>query len=102
MFPVPFLARQPFELLSAESPLLALSGMIRQITRLEGEGLVRGEPCPGERRGAYAILTEAGPYRLGEAHPLRLVHKFFPEHLAEEGLKTIAEYAGGSDIGTRA
>ena len=48
--------------------------------------VVRREPCPEDRRGAYAILTEAGPNHLGEAHPTHLagMHEFFLEHLAEE------------------
>jgi hypothetical protein len=33
---------------------------------------VRREPCSQDRRGAYAILTEAGLARLGEAHPTHL------------------------------
>jgi DNA-binding MarR family transcriptional regulator len=78
----------------AESVLLTLGGVTRLISRLEGEGLVRREPCPEDRRGAYAILTEAGLDRLGEAHPTHLagVHKLFLEHFAEAELKKMAEY----------
>jgi DNA-binding MarR family transcriptional regulator len=78
----------------AGSVLLTLSGVTRLICRLEGEGLVRREPCPEDRRGAYAILTEIGLDRLGEAHPTHLagVHKLFLEHFSEEELKTMAEY----------
>jgi DNA-binding MarR family transcriptional regulator len=39
----------------AESMLLTLSGVIRLISSLESERLVRREPCPGDRRGAHAI-----------------------------------------------
>jgi DNA-binding MarR family transcriptional regulator len=78
----------------AESVLLTLSGVTRLVGRLEREGLVRREPCPEDRRGAYAILTEAGVDRLGEAHPTHLsgVHRLFLEHFSEVELKTMAEY----------
>ena len=63
----------------ADSVLLTLGGVTRLISRLEREGLVRREPCPEDRRGAYAILTGAGLDRLGEAQPTHLagVHKLF-------------------------
>ena len=78
----------------AESVLLTLSGVTRLVGRLEREGLVRREPCPEDRRGAYAILTEAGVDRLGEAHPTHLsgVHRLFLEHFSKVELKTMAEY----------
>jgi DNA-binding MarR family transcriptional regulator len=78
----------------AESILLTLGGVTRLIGRLEGEGLVRREPCPEDRRGAYAILTRAGAERLYEANSTHLagVHKLFLEHFAEEELKTMAGY----------
>jgi DNA-binding MarR family transcriptional regulator len=78
----------------AESVLLTLSGVTRLVGRLEREGLVRREPCPEDRRGAYAILTEAGVDRLGEAHPTHLsgVHRLFLEHFSNVELKTMAEY----------
>lgn len=78
----------------AESVLLTLSGVTRLVGRLEREGLVRREPCPEDRRGAYAILTEAGLDRLGEAHPTHLsgVHRLFLEHFSKVELKTMAEY----------
>ena len=55
---------------------------------------MRREPCSEDRRGAYAILTEAGLDRLGEAHPTYLagVHKLFLEHFAEAELRTMAKY----------
>ena len=78
----------------AESVLLTLSGVTRLVGRLEREGLVRREPCPEDRRGAYAILTEAGVDRLGEAHPTHLsgVHRLFLEHFSRVELKTMAKY----------
>jgi DNA-binding MarR family transcriptional regulator len=80
----------------AESVLLTLSGVTRLVGRLEGEGLVLREPCPEDRRGAYAILTVAGLDRLSEARPTHLsgVRRLFLEHFDEEELKTMAQYWG--------
>ena len=38
-------------------------------TRLEKRGWVRREPCPTDRRGSYAILTEEGFSALEAAAP---------------------------------
>lgn len=51
----------------AGSVFLSLSGITRLVERLEREGLVRREPCPDDRRGFLATLTEAGLARLREA-----------------------------------
>jgi hypothetical protein len=99
VFPVPFLVRQPFGLLSAESMLLALSGVIRQISRLESEGLVWREPCPGDRRGAYAILAaplpdlELGPELLLEEPEEALLLGAYLLHvdLVEAGFDVLAD-----------
>jgi DNA-binding MarR family transcriptional regulator len=77
----------------AESVLFTFGGLTRLIRRLEDEGLVRKERCFEDHRGAYAVLTEAGLDRLGEAHPTHLagVRKHFLEHFSEEELKTMAQ-----------
>jgi DNA-binding MarR family transcriptional regulator len=64
------------------------------LSRLEGEGLVRREePCPEDRPGACAVLTEAGLDRLGEAHPTHLagVREHFFEHFSEVELRAMAK-----------
>jgi cation diffusion facilitator CzcD-associated flavoprotein CzcO len=45
------------------------------------------------RRGACAVLTEAGLYRLGEAHPTHLagVREHFFEHFSEVELRAMAQ-----------
>jgi DNA-binding MarR family transcriptional regulator len=77
----------------AKSVLLTRSGLRRLVSRLEGEGLVRRQPCPEDRRGACAVLTEAGLDRLGEAHPTHLarVREHFLEHFSEEELTAMAQ-----------
>lgn len=48
--------------LAAQS-LLTRSGVSRVVERLEKAGLVTREEAPEDRRGAYAVLTEAGAER---------------------------------------
>jgi len=40
--------------------VLTRTGMTRLIDRMEAAGTVRREAVPGDRRGAYAVLTEEG------------------------------------------
>ena len=79
----------------AESVLFTRSSGLRRLLRgLEGEGLVHIEPCPEDRPGACAaVLTEAGLYRLGEAHPTHLagVREHFFEHFSEVELRAMAK-----------
>ncbi len=44
----------------AESVLLTRSGITRLVDRMIGAGLVDREPCPGDRRGYYAVITQRG------------------------------------------
>ena len=68
------------------------SRLSHQISRMESDGLVRREDCPEDRRGAYAVLTEAGWERLVEAAPAHvasvrhwLVDALSPEELIQLG-----------------
>jgi DNA-binding MarR family transcriptional regulator len=53
----------------ADRVLLSRSGLTRLVDRLERAGLLSREPCPGDRRGAYAALTEAGKATLRQVWP---------------------------------
>jgi DNA-binding MarR family transcriptional regulator len=44
----------------ADQVLLSRSNLTRLLDRLEKENLLRREPCPTDRRGTFAVLTEAG------------------------------------------
>jgi DNA-binding MarR family transcriptional regulator len=44
----------------AQSVLLSRSNLTRLVDRLERAGLVSRESCPADRRGAFAVLTDAG------------------------------------------
>lgn len=76
----------------AERVLLSRSGLSRLVDRLEREGLVRREACPGDARGTFAVLTDAGRARLRAAAPTHLrgigehvVDKLRPDELADFG-----------------
>ena len=56
----------------AAQTTLSASGLTRAVDRLEAEGLVRREACPVDRRGAFAVLTEAGEARITAAIPVHL------------------------------
>ncbi len=49
---------------------LSSTGMTRFIDRLESAGLVRREAVPGDRRGAYAAITEEGIALLERMWPI--------------------------------
>lgn len=49
--------------------LASKSRLSHQISRMEADGLVRREDCVEDRRGAWAVLTEAGWDRLVAAAP---------------------------------
>ena len=44
----------------AEKALLSRSNLTHLVDRLEKAGLLYRERCPSDRRGTYAVLTEAG------------------------------------------
>ena len=72
------LARSPGQRLRmcdlAAQVSMSPSGLTRAIDRLEAEGLVRRDQCPGDRRVSWAQLTETGLARIEEAVPIHLRH----------------------------
>ena len=44
----------------AQAVLITRSNLSRLLDRLELAGLIQREQCPSDRRGAFAVLTEAG------------------------------------------
>jgi DNA-binding MarR family transcriptional regulator len=76
----------------ASRTLASKSRLSHQISRMEALGVVRREECPEDRRGAYAVLTEAGWQRLVDAAPAHvasvrrwLVDALTPEQFIEFG-----------------
>jgi DNA-binding MarR family transcriptional regulator len=78
----------------AARSVLTRSGMSRAVERLEKGGLVTREGAAEDRRGAYAVLTEAGSARLRsalQAH-VALVRSHFLSNFSEAELVQMAEF----------
>lgn len=58
---------------------LTTSGITRVVDRVEREGLVRRHACQDDRRGLWAVLTDAGMGRVNAALPghLALIERHF-------------------------
>ena len=76
----------------ADRVVLSRSGLSRLLDRIEKAGLIRREPAPGDRRGAYAVLTEAGVRAQHEAWPHYAagIARHFSSHLTDEEKRVIA------------
>ena len=54
----------------AEAVLLTRAGLSRLVDRAEAAGLLRREACPEDKRGAFAVLTDAGAAALRATWPV--------------------------------
>ena len=76
----------------AEKVLLSRSNLTRLVDRLEKAGLLRRDACPSDRRGTFAVLTEAG---LAMQQQIWVVYAdaiadYFASHLQnEDEIKTL-------------
>ena len=90
----------------ADAVVLSSTGMTRFVDRLEGEGLVRREAVPGDRRGAYAVITKEGIDLLRRMWPVyaRGIATYFGPAMQEaaalrtalDGIATAAQSSGQS------
>lgn len=80
----------------ARAIVLSRSGLTRLVDRLEAAGLLRREPCPGDRRGAYAVLTPAGREAQLAAWPVyaRGIEAHFARHLSDAEAASMATALG--------
>ena len=76
----------------ANEVLLSRSGLTRLVDRLESAGLLCREPDPTDRRGAFAVLTDAGYAELRRTWPLyaRGIQEHFARHLAADETAMLA------------
>jgi len=90
----------------AEFTLASRSRLSHQVDRLEKVGLVERTPCPEDRRGANAVLTEQGWTLLVAAAPTHvegvrehLVDQLTDEQFAELGdaLAIVAQHLQGME-----
>ncbi|HLT21172.1 MAG TPA: MarR family transcriptional regulator [Thermomicrobiales bacterium] len=77
----------------AREVVMARSTLTRTVDRLEAAGLLRREPDPEDRRGAYAVLTEEGLEAMREAWPVygRSIVESFALHISEDEARTLAD-----------
>jgi DNA-binding MarR family transcriptional regulator len=75
----------------ASMVLLSQSGVTRLVDRLEAQGLVVREPCPSDRRGLHARLTDEGSRRLAEALPTHIdgIRARFLSRLEQDDLRSL-------------
>lgn len=75
----------------ADAVLLSRSGLTRLVERLERDGLLSRADCPGDARGSYAVLTDAGLDKLHEARVTHLggVRERFLEHFDDADLQKL-------------
>lgn len=75
----------------ADAVLLSRSGLTRLLDRLETAGLLRREPDPTDRRGAFAVLTDEGLAALRRAWPVyaRGIAAHFARHLSDEDAQAL-------------
>ncbi|HKY13973.1 MAG TPA: MarR family transcriptional regulator [Microthrixaceae bacterium] len=76
----------------AERCGLSPSGLTRRFDSMVREGLVERERCDDDRRGVYAVITQLGKDRLGQAEPVHTagVRRMFVEPLGRGELPDLA------------
>jgi DNA-binding MarR family transcriptional regulator len=76
----------------ADSVLLSRSGLTRLVDRLERDGLVRRESCPGDARGLNAVITAEGRALFDRARQTHLagVRLRFLDRLSDEEQRELA------------
>jgi DNA-binding MarR family transcriptional regulator len=84
----------------ADAVVLSPTGMSRMAERLVQAGLLTREPVPGDRRGSYAAITDAGIEQMRAMWPIyaRVVREHFKPALEDPAgltgtLEAVAESA---------
>ncbi len=75
----------------ADQILLSRSGLTRRLDKLEKMGYIQREMCPNDRRGAYAVLTDAGLKARARAWVSYswAIEEHFASHLTEAEARTM-------------
>src|SRR5690348_716328 len=87
----------------ASRVVLSRSTLTRMVDRLEAAGLLARERVATDRRGAYAVLTEAGAQALREAWPVyaRGIMGYFARFLDDEEVRVLTTSLGRVDAAAR-
>ena len=74
------------------------SRLSHQLSRMEQRGLVRRSNCAEDRRGAVAVLTDAGREAVESAAPVHVagVRRYLFDGLSAEQVDALAAIAGGT------
>ena len=77
----------------AAQALLSRSRLSHRMKVMEKEGWVRREPCPGDKRGYFAVMTPKGWKAIVAAAPdhVESVRNRFMDHLSKSDQQTLAE-----------
>ena len=77
----------------AERIVFSRSGLTRLVDRVEAKGYLRREPAPDDRRGAFAVLTDAGRAALRRSWPVykREIESRFADHLTAEQARAMRD-----------
>lgn len=77
----------------AERVVLSRSTLTRLVDRLETAGLLQRQRSTSDRRGAYAVLTEAGMEAMRAAWPIysRGIATHFARHLSSTEAEVLSE-----------
>lgn len=80
----------------ASNAILPRPQVTYRVNRLEGRGIVRRVPCPGDRRGTNALLTDEGFALLEEAarDHVTNVRALFLDHLTREQFLAMGDAMG--------
>ena len=80
----------------ADTLQLTPSGVTRLLDGLREHGLVDKAQCPGDARVAYAVLTDAGAGKLGEAScsHVRAIKEVFEQRYSAREIETLIELLG--------
>lgn len=87
----------------ASRVVLSRSTLTRAVDRLEAAGLLARERVAGDRRGAYAVLTEQGRAALRHAWPVyaRGIQEHFAGHLSDDEVRVLADALGRINAAAR-
>jgi DNA-binding MarR family transcriptional regulator len=77
----------------ADRVLLSRSNLTRLLDRLEKKELLRREPCPSDRRGTFAVLTEAGAAMQKKMWAIysQGIAEYFGDRLSDEEVKVMQQ-----------
>jgi DNA-binding MarR family transcriptional regulator len=75
----------------AEEVVLTKSGLSRSVDKLTEAGLLVKEPCPDDKRGSFAVITDKGIQALKNAWPVyrKCINKYFGENLDKHEITTV-------------